>query len=225
MSERMIAGLLMFVMMVLAAVSEAFCQVPPIMTNVTVAWDASVDAASGRVLAYRVYVNGTRVSETGQLTTSIPVRRGYAETIEVSSYGNYDADNDGLIEPGEVGEGVKSAPIMHTAPSVHLAGFLGCYVDIADPLKRALPTQLASSGTSTAACIAQAKAAGFRFAGVQWSIECFAGNERRYALAPVTECNMPCSNAPGELCGGGSRNSIYPTGLPPLAPSGVKIIP
>lgn len=190
-------------------------------TTVSLAWDPSPDAAAGKVLSYRVYVGSTLARETGQLAATVPVRRGVDEALSVASFGNYDVDGDGLVEPGEAGEGPRSSTVFYTAPSIHLPSFLGCY---ADGAPRALPAGLMSGGATAASCISAARSRGYRFAGVQWRGECFAGNERRYDPRPVAECNLPCDARPGELCGGASRNSVYPTGLPPLAPTGVQII-
>jgi hypothetical protein len=198
-------------------------QEAPLMTNVPVAWDPSPDAPSGRVLSYRVEVGGIRLAETGGLTAMVPVRRGVAETLTVRSFGRFDVNGDGTLEDGEVGEGPPSMPVTYTAPSIHMPGFRGCYADLVGGV-RALPAQLASTNATSASCITAAKSRGYRFAGVQFRGECFAGDVPRYDVRPVTECNLPCTARPGELCGGSSRNSVYPTGLPPLAPSDVAIV-
>lgn len=56
-------------------------------------------------------------------------------------------------------------------------------------------------------CIA--KAAGYRYAGVEYYGECYYGNTLSSIAAPAGECDTPCAGNTGERCGGGNRLNIY----------------
>jgi len=88
--------------------------------------------------------------------------------------------------------------------------YVGCYSDTST---RALPDFLLQSGATVESCIALAKASGYKYAGVQYGVQCFAGNTMGYTELPASSCNMPCTADPNEICGGTWSNSIYGTGL------------
>ena len=50
--------------------------------------------------------------------------------------------------------------------------------------------------------------AGFKLAATQFSSHCFCGDSLN-GWVPDNECNMQCLGNAAELCGGGSRNSVY----------------
>jgi hypothetical protein len=85
--------------------------------------------------------------------------------------------------------------------------YQGCYTDAPT---RALPSYLGNEKTIEG-CLAQAKAAGFPYAGLQWYGECWAGFAPGYQRVSDAECNTPCHQNGGETCGGAWRNSIYAT--------------
>jgi hypothetical protein len=85
----------------------------------------------------------------------------------------------------------------------------GCYTD--DSV-RALPVQLFWGDGTLDSCVQAASNAGYKFAGLQWYGECYAGNNRAYQLTAESECNTPCNNKRGDTCGGAWRNSIWSTG-------------
>ncbi|KAL4251371.1 hypothetical protein ABKN59_005563 [Abortiporus biennis] len=60
----------------------------------------------------------------------------------------------------------------------------------------------------------------FKYAGVEWSQECYCGNDFSNGASSipgaVTECNMPCKGDPYQSCGGSQRlNLIVNTGATP----------
>ncbi|CEL06505.1 hypothetical protein ASPCAL09681 [Aspergillus calidoustus] len=60
------------------------------------------------------------------------------------------------------------------------------------------------------ACVALAKAGSWRYAGVEYSRQCFVGNQMHGGTQfASSDCNMPCSGNGGETCGGGNRIQIY----------------
>lgn len=56
---------------------------------------------------------------------------------------------------------------------------------------------------------------GFIFAGLQYRVECFCGNERPSPKASADEgdCRESCSGDSSQICGGGWRMSVYETGI------------
>lgn len=103
------------------------------------------------------------------------------------------------------------------ATAAPVAALPGCFRDDA---ARALPVQLMGAGATQAGCIAAAKARGYAYAGLQYGGSCFAGNVLGYERRPDAECNMPCTAAGGDNCGGAWRNRVHATGVtPPPAPA------
>ena len=64
-------------------------------------------------------------------------------------------------------------------------------------------------------CIQMCLQSGFRYAGVQYSTECFCGNDepKHSAKLPDSSCNMKCSGDPKKACGGYYTINIYETGI------------
>ncbi|KAK3103146.1 hypothetical protein FSP39_016819, partial [Pinctada imbricata] len=44
---------------------------------------------------------------------------------------------------------------------------------------------------------------------LQFSSECFCGNELNTTKRPEKECNMPCSGNKIQICGGNQKMSVY----------------
>jgi WSC domain/Ricin-type beta-trefoil lectin domain/Glycosyl hydrolases family 32 N-terminal domain len=107
---------------------------------------------------------------------------------------------------GVVSDGCGGTVTCGACPS---SSYVGCF---SDAPTRALPAQLASGGATPDACTSAARADGYRYAGVQYYGECWAGNALGYAPAPDSDCNLPCSADPTKTCGGAWRNSIYEAG-------------
>ncbi|KAJ9612295.1 hypothetical protein H2200_003892 [Cladophialophora chaetospira] len=91
-----------------------------------------------------------------------------------------------------------------------IATYKGCYVD--PQLDRALkgPNFSNDTGMTLEMCsafCAQSQAAYF---GTEYSQECYCGNSTAAAAsAPQSDCAMSCQGDKSELCGGGSRLSIW----------------
>lgn len=65
-------------------------------------------------------------------------------------------------------------------------------------------------GNSVLACTTACKAAGHKFAGVEWSSECWCDNTINYNRASgLSDCDMTCTGNPLEYCGGSQRLDIY----------------
>lgn len=74
--------------------------------------------------------------------------------------------------------------------------------------------QPASSTLTVESCIATCSRLGFSIAGMQYSSECWCGNNIINGGAVATsdaQCGNACSGAPAEACGGANRMSVYST--------------
>lgn len=69
-------------------------------------------------------------------------------------------------------------------------------------------------------CMQLCLQSGFLYAGVQYSAECFCGNEEPTATArlPDSSCNMKCPADPHLACGGYYTVNIYQTGIAKFSP-------
>ena len=89
------------------------------------------------------------------------------------------------------------APAPTPAPLPAGSAFVGCYVDDGT---RALPNALIGSASTVEGCISAAQTANYKYAGLQYGGQCFAGNTLGFASAPASDCNMPCdANKSGDL--------------------------
>ncbi|KAK4144516.1 WSC domain-containing protein [Dichotomopilus funicola] len=110
-----------------------------------------------------------------------------------------------------------------SAPFVDLTSsgfrFVGCAPEerwTTDGAFRTLPDASTSTDTNTnAACAAFCTAGGFKYAGTEWSRECWCGKAvvaTRWpatTLASLEGCNFRCTGDEGEICGGDARLSLY----------------
>ncbi len=96
---------------------------------------------------------------------------------------------------------------------INLVSYRGCYIDLGNPGVRDLPYLAATNLplNSKTVCMQLCTEAGYKYAGTQFSMECFCGNSYGSYGVDLNGCNMPCAGNAGETCGGGSRNSVYTT--------------
>lgn len=85
--------------------------------------------------------------------------------------------------------------------------YQGCYTDDGN---RALPVVAGERGDMTPAVCASL-CGGYEYAGVQYSSQCFCGNDLGYQRVDDGECGSPCAGDGALRCGGAWRNSIYRT--------------
>lgn len=87
--------------------------------------------------------------------------------------------------------------------------YSGCYVDNANG--RVLGDELDSSSMTVESCTAHCTADNFTIAGLEYSTQCFCGNELidGATKAPDSDCNMACGGNASEACGAGNRLSVY----------------
>ena len=68
---------------------------------------------------------------------------------------------------------------------------------------------------TNAKCMAFCSNAGYKYAGTEWSRECWCANSYAATRQPATtiasvhNCNFPCSGATNEFCGGDAWLSLY----------------
>ncbi|KAN0105464.1 copper radical oxidase [Russula decolorans] len=85
-----------------------------------------------------------------------------------------------------------------------------CWVDNAHG--RVFQTEFPDNQTLTVeACIASCSSQNFSLAGLEYSVQCFCGNNlvQGSVRAPDSECNMGCHGNTTEACGGRDRLSVY----------------
>lgn len=110
-------------------------------------------------------------------------------------------------------------------------GFVGCYTDStqARTLINGYPVQGGAQNMSVANCAAACGTNGYTLSGVEYSGECYCGNNFSNGGAPAPDglngCNMICNGNSSEFCGGPNRLDVYRLGArsiisPPWAPLG-----
>ncbi len=97
--------------------------------------------------------------------------------------------------------------------------FLGCAPEerwTTDGAFRTLPDVVISSDTMTNAfCMAQCTARGYKYAGTEWSRECWCANAFAATRQPATtvaslaKCNYKCTGDQSQNCGGDAWLSLY----------------
>lgn len=101
---------------------------------------------------------------------------------------------------------------------------LGCYNDNIPGRILAYRTGVAAGDSlmSVLQCTTACKAAGFSYAGVEYSSECYCDNQiLSTAASGQTGCNMLCSGNSTEYCGGGNFINIYKSSAAPKTASTV----
>lgn len=95
--------------------------------------------------------------------------------------------------------------------------YLSCYED--SVYSRTLKHQLSVPANSVEACTSACKGAGYKYAGVEWSNECFCDNTILVGrTGGFDDCDMSCNGKPSEYCGGSQRLNIYEF-TPPVSTS------
>ncbi|KAF4423475.1 WSC domain-containing protein [Colletotrichum fructicola] len=101
---------------------------------------------------------------------------------------------------------------------------LGCYNDNIPGRILAYRTGVAAGDSlmSVLQCTTACKTAGFSYAGVQYSSECYCDNQiLSTAASGQAGCNMLCSGNSTEYCGGGNFINVYKSSAAPKTASAV----
>lgn len=107
--------------------------------------------------------------------------------------------------------------LPNTCPSVNYIAnrSIGCFKD--EKRHRLLSSFYANykETNSPKKCIQICLQSGYLFAGMQYSTECFCGNEEPPldSKLPDSSCNMKCPAEPKSACGGYYAMNIYETGI------------
>ncbi|KAL2271984.1 hypothetical protein VTJ83DRAFT_1355 [Remersonia thermophila] len=112
---------------------------------------------------------------------------------------------------GKPAENPASTPHVYDPP-VTATQYVGCYTEL--PVGRALSEARTYSMTlmTVGRCGAFCRDSGFRWFGLEFSSECFCGDEvhANSTLAQLdSECSMACTGNATETCGGSNRISVY----------------
>ncbi|KAF8621390.1 hypothetical protein AX15_007844 [Amanita polypyramis BW_CC] len=112
------------------------------------------------------------------------------------------------ISGGGGGPSTGVSPVLSGLPGTW--AYNACWVDNA--FGRALLVGLGGSPSNTVeSCIAACQAQNYTIAGMEYSDECYCGNELVDGAVKGAEadCNMGCAGKATEACGGPNRLSIY----------------
>ena len=109
---------------------------------------------------------------------------------------------------------VGTAGLMHdnmdaliaAAAAISDKSFLGCFKDSNN--RDLSGFSFKSPRMTKKLCMDTCRGKGFKYAGLQYSQQCFCGNSYG-KLGKSDNCKMPCSGNKGEICGGSWANSVY----------------
>jgi hypothetical protein len=95
---------------------------------------------------------------------------------------------------------------------------MGCYYDPVNPRALRGTARWTGEPMTPQVCQAHCAAQGFAYAGVEWSKECFCGNELHGSFRTYDrECNMACVGDKSAKCGAGYRLNLYHREMPKVA--------
>lgn len=94
--------------------------------------------------------------------------------------------------------------------------YLGCYADsFSDRIFQGVVHKLKEDNNAEK-CLTLCTEAGYSYAGLQYAVECFCGNETpepgRKASGGEKECDKVCPGNPSQKCGGYLTMNVYQTG-------------
>ncbi|KAF9265003.1 WSC-domain-containing protein [Marasmius fiardii PR-910] len=122
--------------------------------------------------------------------------------------------------------GKTPPPPPATVPKVGNWVSLGCYSDNVNGAGRTLTHGMnMATPTTIEECTSVCFNAGYKFAGTEFSGECYCDTAIASpgAQTPLTDCNMPCAGNSSQFCGGPNRLNLYNytgTDLPPVTGGG-----
>ncbi|KAJ7176173.1 WSC domain-containing protein [Mycena crocata] len=88
--------------------------------------------------------------------------------------------------------------------------YLGCYPDANSQRTLNNGISFSSQSLTVESCQSACGAAGYKYAGVEYSQECWCASSITAGVSTTNSgCNMACTGAAGQICGGGNRISIY----------------
>ena len=133
------------------------------------------------------------------------------ENKELKTRWHYDMLILGYVEYGWFHiTNTQSSNPLKLAKSYTFSADGACFVDN-EGGRRVLPHKAHYSSKNTIEiCKKLCFEKGYQYAGVEYSKECFCGNNCPKKIAPrQTDCNMDCSGDRSQKCGGGNRLNVY----------------
>jgi hypothetical protein len=130
----------------------------------------------------------------------------HAETLQLLA--------GGFVAATPAGDATPTTSATGTAVTGLPTGweYYGCWIDGVSG--RILLNQYDSASLTRQSCVAQCISGGYSIAGLEYSTQCFCDNaiHNGGALASSdADCNDPCGGDATQICGGGSRVSLYST--------------
>ncbi|XP_078692420.1 uncharacterized protein LOC144922472 [Branchiostoma floridae x Branchiostoma belcheri] len=100
---------------------------------------------------------------------------------------------------------------------LNLPGYHGCFRDRLWP-DRALSNFVSTpaNGLTIQACLKSCRSGNYKYAGVEFTNECFCGNNNnfnRHGEKPMSECNHRCNGDRQQYCGGSLRIEVYDSSM------------
>ena len=107
----------------------------------------------------------------------------------------------------------KNTNYVATTPALAGYSYQGCYTDSGP---RVLNAKSTSDGARMSYEACAAFCDGYALLGLEYGAECYCGDALAGAASktPDTDCGMPCAGAPGEVCGGPNRLTVFRAGAP-----------
>ncbi|KAL2065736.1 hypothetical protein VTL71DRAFT_3406 [Oculimacula yallundae] len=121
----------------------------------------------------------------------------------------------------------KRAVVVSTSLPVNWT-YTGCYVDQQNSHTLSGAMYYNDTAMTETSCILFCNKRGFTQAGVEYSSECFCGNDdlSQETIAPSTDCNMGCSGNSSLSCGAGNRLTTFSsnqTATSPITNKGIGL--
>ena len=98
----------------------------------------------------------------------------------------------------------QAAP-LNTVTQQAIYRYGGCYTEN-NPGRQLQNNIYSGSNNTNENCISQCAAAGYIFAGTQYTDECWCGFNRPKTVNPDANCNFACTGNVNEICGGNGAN-------------------
>jgi hypothetical protein len=126
-------------------------------------------------------------------------------------------------DSNELCGGPDGLSVYHAGPTASILHsylswtYSGCYED--SIAARTLPheiTSISANSMTVEKCLDACRSAGFSYAGLEWSQECFCGEALPPTQATDGRCSMVCKGNALEYCGGGNGLTVYTYSYTPV---------
>jgi hypothetical protein len=117
-------------------------------------------------------------------------------------------------DSSELCGGPDGLSVYQSAPSVLQSynswAYTGCYED--SIAARTMPhtiTSISTDSMTVEKCLDACRSAGFSYAGLEWSQECYCAQDLPPTQVTDGRCDMVCKGDAMEYCGGGNGLTVY----------------